>query len=75
MYIVILIIMHKCSTYFPNKQGEIGNTVELALKEGYRLIDCAHLYFNEEEIGVALQKSFKDGVVKREEIFVTSKLW
>ena len=63
------------STYFPNKKGEIGNTIELALKEGYRLIDCAHIYRNEIEIGEALQKCFKEEVVKREDIFVTSKLW
>ena len=63
------------STYFPSKQGETGNTVELALKEGYRLIDAAHIYTNEEEIGKALQKCLKEGVVKREDIFITSKLW
>ena len=63
------------STYFPNKRGETGSTVELALKEGYRLIDCAHIYRNEAEIGERLQKCFKEDVVKREDIFVTSKLW
>ena len=64
-----------CSTNLRNKKGEIGNTVELALKEGYRLIDFAHIYRNEVEIGEALQKCFKEGVVKREDVFVTSKLW
>lgn len=63
------------STCFPNKREETGNTVELALKEGYRLIDGAHFYDNEAEIGVVLQKCFKEGVVKREDIFITSKLW
>ncbi len=55
--------------------GEVGRAVEAALKEGYRLIDCAHFYGNEAEIDEALQKSFKEGVVKREEVFITSKLW
>ena len=49
--------------------------METALKEGYVHVDCAHIYGNEAEVGVALQKCFTDGVVKREDIFVTSKLW
>ena len=48
--------------------------VEVALKAGYRHIDGAYLYGNEKEIGGALQKCFQEGMIKREELFVTSKL-
>ena len=58
-----------------SKPGEVGAAVEAALRAGYRLIDCAHIYGNEAEIGETLQKCFKEGIVKREELFITSKLW
>ena len=59
---------------FPVK-GAIGNAVEIAIRAGYRLIDTAWKYNNEEEIGAALEALVKEGVVKREELFITSKLW
>ena len=46
-----------------------------AIKVGYRLIDTAQSYFNEEEVGKAIQKAIGDGLVKREELFITSKVW
>ena len=53
----------------------MARAVEAALRAGYHSIDCAYAYGNEAEIGEALQKCFKEGVVKREEVFITSKLW
>ena len=49
--------------------------MKLALHYGYRHIDCAHCYENEDEIGEALTEVFKEGKVKRDDVFITSKLW
>ncbi|KAL6146056.1 hypothetical protein ACLB2K_056739 [Fragaria x ananassa] len=46
-----------------------------AIKVGYRHIDCAQIYGNEKEIGDALKKLFDDGLVKRDDLWITSKLW
>lgn len=56
-------------------KGEVGKAVKLALQYGYRHIDCARIYLNEPEIGEALTEVFKEGKLKREDIFITSKLW
>lgn len=49
--------------------------VETAIKAGYRLIDTANTYRNEGQVGNALKKCIDEGVVKREDMFITTKLW
>jgi D-xylose reductase len=46
-----------------------------AIKEGYRLLDGAGDYGNEKEAGEGVARAIKDGLVKREDLFITSKLW
>ncbi|CEF66811.1 Alcohol dehydrogenase [NADP(+)] [Strongyloides ratti] len=56
-----------------SKPGEVENALRIALDNGYRLIDTAELYKNEEEIGNVLQEYFTNNKLKREDIFVTTK--
>ena len=46
-----------------------------AIKTGYRLIDTAAIYMNEEAVGTAIKEAVKTGLVKREELFITTKVW
>ena len=55
--------------------GEVGRAVISAIKMGYRHFDCAPIYKNEKEIGEAFAEAFAEGLVKREELWITSKLW
>jgi diketogulonate reductase-like aldo/keto reductase len=59
-----------------SEKNKVGDAVYYAVTEvGYRHIDCAAVYGNEKEIGAAFKKVFSENKVKREEVFVTSKLW
>lgn len=59
---------------FLSKPGEVALAVKAALHLGYRHIDCAEAYDNQKEIGEALSEIWKEGKIKREEVFFTSKL-
>lgn len=56
-------------------KGEVHEAVVEAIQLGYRHIDCAPIYDNEAEIGDALAKCIRDGLIARGDMWITSKLW
>lgn len=58
-----------------SKPGEVTAAVTAAIECGYRHVDCARAYENEEEVGAGIKAKVDDGTIKREDLFVTSKLW
>lgn len=61
-------------TYSLHDETCVGS-VYTALADGYRLIDTAHAYYNEAEVGTAVRKAIDDGIVTRDEIIVITKLY
>ena len=60
---------------YDDSEGDVIAVVKAAILEhGYRHIDTAKVYQNEDKIGEALQECFKQGI-KREDVFITTKLW
>ena len=55
--------------------AECEQVVYNAIKTGYRLIDTAAAYFNEEAVGKGIARAIADGIATREEIFLTTKVW
>ena len=58
----------------PDKK-ECEESVYQAIKAGYRLIDTAAAYYNEDAVGKAVKKAIAEGICTREDLFITSKLW
>ncbi len=56
-------------------RNQTRNAVKTAVEVGFRHLDAAERYRNEAEVGAALNELFADGTVRREDLFVTTKLW
>ncbi|CAG8890906.1 unnamed protein product [Penicillium egyptiacum] len=58
-----------------SQPGEVARAVFHAIKVGYRHIDAALCYGNENEVGQGIKEAIDAGIVKRQDLFVTTKLW
>lgn len=58
-----------------SEPDEVYRAVRSAIEVGYRHIDCAAIYQNEQEVGRALSDALQAGDARRDELWVTSKLW
>ena len=51
------------------------NATKAALEAGFRQLDTSERYRTEKEVGEAMQEVFRDGKIKREDVFIATKLW
>lgn len=56
-------------------RGECERAVKQAIDAGYRHFDTAYFYENEHEVGKAIKDKISEGVIKRDDVYVVTKLW
>src|SRR5271156_1971443 len=61
-------------TLIPNPV-DTKQATKTALGVGFRHLDCAERYGNEEAVGDAMREAFEAGTLRREDMFLTTKLW
>lgn len=57
-----------------SQQSVVIDSIKSAIDIGYRHFDCAANYSNEKSIGKAINDKIKEGVVRRDELYITSKV-
>jgi alcohol dehydrogenase (NADP+) len=57
------------------EKGQVRAAVHIALQAGYRHIDCASVYQNEDEVGDALDYALSRKLINRSELYICSKVW
>jgi diketogulonate reductase-like aldo/keto reductase len=57
-----------------SKPGDVQRAVQDAIDAGYTHLDCAYVYGNEAEVGQGIKIKMQQGVVRREDLFITSKV-
>lgn len=55
--------------------SQVAEAVRGGIRAGYRLFDCAACYGNEDQLGQVFEEVIQEGIVKREELFITTKVW
>ena len=60
---------------FSLSDSQAENSTYWALKAGFRLIDTARIYDNEAAVGRGLRRAIDEGIVTREDVFITTKMW
>ena len=57
------------------KEANTSEAVSWAIQVGYRHIDCAAAYYNQDQVGIGIKEGLQKTGLRREDLWITSKLW